>query len=109
MNCITSATETSLRLPEIPISGLDTDAGCQGGGRGLLAPRQLDQALQSAELAVLGGEEPRGKHRGGGMRGQEVEEVAVLGPQNRLVVEQLVEDQGAHDVVLDAQGDRGER
>src|SRR3954469_10544525 len=94
MNCITSATETSLRLPEIPT---------------LLSARQLDQALQRAELAVLGGEEPRGEHGRGGVGGEEVEQVAVLGPQDRLVVEQLQHHQRAHDVVLHPQRHRRER
>src|SRR5436305_1212666 len=94
MNCITSATETSLRLPEIPT---------------LLPARQLDQALQRAELAVLGGEEPRGEHGRGGVGGEEVEQVPVLGPQNRLVIEQLQHHQRAHDVVLHPQRHRRER
>src|SRR5215203_1552802 len=99
MNCITSATETSLRLPDMPM----------GVASPLLAARQLDQAFERAQLAVLGGEQPCREQGGGGVSGQQVEQVAVLGPQDRLVIQQLQEHQSAHDLVLHPQRHRRER
>jgi len=38
------------------------------------------------------------------MGGEEIEEIAVLGPQDRLVIEELQHHEGADDVVLDRSG-----
>src|SRR5436305_13477880 len=110
MNCITSATETSLRLPEIPMGWRlavwrpDRASPCKMECGRLLPARQLDQALQRAQLAILGGEEPRGEEGRRGMGGEQVEQVAVLGPQDRLVVQQLEQHEGADDLRLHPQG-----
>src|SRR5580693_7760557 len=114
-NCITSATETSLRLPEIPII-VPCAGWCPGETAGRnrqrravsLAARQLDQALQGAELAILGREQAGREQGGGGVGRQQVEQVPVLGAQDRLVVEQLEQHERADHLVLHPQGHRRE-
>src|SRR4051794_6658089 len=71
MNCRASATETSSRLPERLIASAALD--------------QLDEALQRFQLAVGGGIDARCEERGGGVGGEQVEQIAIVGPQHRLV------------------------
>src|ERR1700726_3736811 len=101
MNCITSATETSFRLPEMAMWPPPPGPS--------LSSCQLDQALQGPQLAILGGEQPRREQRRGGMGRQQVQQVAVLGAQDRLVIEQLEQHQRADHLVLYPQGHCRER
>src|SRR5581483_9433274 len=75
MNWTASATDTSSRLPERLIP--------------LLPAHQRDQALQGLQLAVGVGVDARREQRGGGMGGDQVEQIAILGAQQRLVIEEL--------------------
>ncbi len=101
MNCITSATETSLRLPEIP---MDRFSGVRYSPRASLTRLSSVRSLRSL---VANSRAANMRRRGVG--GEQVEQVAVLGPQDRLVVEQLQHHQRADDVVLHPQRHRRER
>src|SRR2546423_3068986 len=87
MNCRASATETSSRFPERLMAQAP---------RASAALDELDQALQRLQLAIGLVVDARGEQRRGGVGGEQVEELAVLGTQHRLVLEELEDDQRAH-------------
>src|ERR1700689_3318842 len=107
MNCITSATETSLRLPDMAMS-LNLRAG-EPASLPSLSACQLDETLECAQLAILGGEQARGEERRRGVRRKQVEQIAILAAQDWLVIQQLEQHQGPDDVVLHAQRHRRQR
>src|SRR5690242_3200250 len=79
MNCTASATETSSRFPERLMR--------------LLPAHQRDQALQRLQLAVGVRVHARREEGGSGMGGDQVEQIAILRPELRLVVEELEDHQ----------------
>src|SRR3989475_10527627 len=94
MNCSASATETSSMLPERLMR--------------LLPAHQRDEAFQRLQLAIGIRIDARSEQRRGGMRRDQIEQVAVLGPEHRLVVKQLEDDQRAHRRALHRQRHAGE-
>src|SRR3954467_3836518 len=95
MNWIVSATDTSWMLPERLM--------------GLLPAHECDQALQGLELAIGDGVDAGSKQRRRGVSREQIEQIPILGPEHRLVVEQLEDHQGSHRAALNGQGDASER
>src|SRR3954465_1042273 len=96
MNWMTSTTETSSRLPlRLMVASAAFD--------------QPEQLLERTQLARHARVDPRGHQRRGGVGADQVEQLAVLVEKAGLVREQLEDDERAHDHVLHAQRDGGQR
>src|SRR5438477_2147832 len=100
MNCSASPTETSSRLPERLMPASKSASA---------ALDELDQALQRLQLAVRLVVDARGEQRRCGVGGEQVEQLAILGAENRLVLEELQDHQGSDDRALHREGHHCDR
>src|SRR5258708_11429377 len=80
-----------------------------GGELLRLGLEHVQKALQGGELPGGGGVELGREDRGGGVAGQEGEELVVHGGEGGLLEEQLVDRDHPDHAVLDLQGDDRER